>query len=210
MFSPMTPPPMTRKSDRTASYQIFHGAFAGLPQLFEVIFLAQGIHAGPEAGVAVSHELVVLSEPFNGLALPDRFIAGDVIDRLALQHIEPAVDPALVTMRLFLEAGNQVLVVLQTAESSRRQHGGNRGKLPMGIVELDECLDVDVCNPITVRKEKRLVHFKPLLQTPQASPGLGVHTGIHEVHLPILMLLTVMDYRFPGPQFLNEMSLLNA
>ena len=94
--------------------------------------------------MAISHELVVLRESFNGLTLPDRFIAGDVIDRPALQHIEPAVDPALVTMRLFLEAGNQVLVVLQTAESGRRQHGGDRGKLPMGMVELYECLDVNI------------------------------------------------------------------
>ena len=126
--------------------------------------------------MAISHELAFTSQSFNGLALPDRFIAGDVIDRLALQHIEPAVDPALFTMRLFLEAGNQVLVVFQTAESSRRLHGGDRGKLPMGMVELHECLDVDVGNSITARKEKRLVFFKPILQTPQASPGLGVHT----------------------------------
>ena len=65
----------------------------------------------------------------------------------------------------------------------------------MGMVELHECLDVDVCNSITVCKDKRLVFFKPLLQTPQAPSGLGVHTGIHEMHLPVLMLLTVMDRR---------------
>lgn len=75
----------------------------------------------------VAHELVVLSEPFNGLALPDRFIASDVIDRLALQHIEPAIDPALFPMRLFLETGYQILVVLQAAESGRREHGGDGG-----------------------------------------------------------------------------------
>jgi hypothetical protein len=35
----------------------------------------------------------------------------------------------------------------------------------------------------------------PILQTPQAFPGLGAHTGVHEVHLPIHRLLTVMDRR---------------
>ena len=91
--------------------------------------------------MAVSHELRFTSQSFNGLALSDRFIAGDVIDRLALQHIEPAVDPALFTMRLFLEAGNQVLFVLQTVESSRRLHGGDRGKLPMGMVKIPNSSD---------------------------------------------------------------------
>ena len=101
MFNPMTPPPMTRKSDRTASYQIFHGALPDCHSSSKIILFSQCIHTGPEAVVSISHELVVLSEPFNGLALPDRVIAGDIIDRLALQHIKPAVDPALFTDAAF-------------------------------------------------------------------------------------------------------------
>ena len=163
-------------------------------------FFSESVPAGPEAIVAISHELTFASQSFNGLALPNRFIAGDVIDRLALQHIEPAVDRALFTMRLFLEAGNQVLVVLQAAESSRRLHGGDRGKLPMGMVELHEFLDVDFCNSITVRIEKSLLFLEPFVQSLQTSSGLCMEAGINEVHLPVLMLLTAMDRHLPAIQ----------
>jgi len=61
--------------------------------------------------------------------------------RLALQCIEPAIDPALFTIRFFLEYGNQVLIVLHTAESSRRLHGCDRGQLLIGMLELHQYLD---------------------------------------------------------------------
>ena len=90
--------------------------------------------------MALSHELTFTGQSVYELAFSDRFFAGDVIDRLVLQHIEPAVDPAS-SPSVFLEPGNQVLIVLQTAESSRRLHGDDRGKLLIVMLELHQYLD---------------------------------------------------------------------
>src|SRR3990172_131211 len=48
----------------------FPGSVAGGPKLLEYLFLLQGVHAGPETGVAVSHELPVFGEPLDRAQLP--------------------------------------------------------------------------------------------------------------------------------------------
>src|SRR5262245_17845555 len=79
------------------------GRVARGPAALEHLLLLEGVHARPESVVLESHELAGARERLERLALPDRLVARDVVDRLGLEYEEPAVDPALARRRLLVE-----------------------------------------------------------------------------------------------------------
>ena len=90
-----------------------------MPQLFQVILLAQRIHTGPETVVPVAYELMLFGELFDRLSFPHDFIAFNVVNGLALKDIETAIDPAFIAMRLFLEVNDAILIEHKTPKSRR-------------------------------------------------------------------------------------------
>src|SRR6478609_9026675 len=65
-------------------------------------------------------------------------------------------------------------------------------------MELDSGFDINIRYAIAVCEQERFILLQPFLQPPQPPASLRVKTGIHKVHRPILMLLSVMNRRFAG------------
>src|SRR5215208_6188624 len=86
------------------------GVAAG-PQVVERDRVLVGVHAGPEALVAVGGELAVGRQALERLALEHRVLA-EVLQRARSQREEAAVDPVL-GLRLLVEAGDAVVVAEQ-------------------------------------------------------------------------------------------------
>src|SRR5579859_283623 len=73
------------------------------PISFQDLLLANRIHALPEAGVPIGHELAFAGQALEGLLLEVRTVTVDEVEDLGLEHKECSVDPAFLGLRLFRE-----------------------------------------------------------------------------------------------------------
>src|SRR4051812_8237091 len=120
------------------------GSGALRPHFLESGLVAQGIHGLPETGVRIGHELPAGGEAHERFLLPTGLIARNEIDGLRFDDEEAAVDPCAVARGLLLEARDQLTLQVQRAVSSGRLDRGDRGKLAVIAMELDERANVDV------------------------------------------------------------------
>src|ERR1700753_1879224 len=74
-----------------------------LPIGFQDFLLANRIHALPDAGVPIGHELTLAGQALERLLLEVRVVAIDEIEDLRLQYEEGSVDPAFLGLRLLRE-----------------------------------------------------------------------------------------------------------
>src|SRR5262245_30924517 len=100
---PMIPPPTIRISVVTVTSPHLPGRLPRIPQLFDIMLFFQGVHAGPDPLVAVSHQLALLRQSLDRLPFPDRFVALNVIDHSGVQNKKPPVDPAFGSLGFFVE-----------------------------------------------------------------------------------------------------------
>ena len=83
----------------------FPGGFALLPELFELLLVAEGVHGLPKAVMKEGVDFAFGDERFDGLALKHLGVVGDGVDGgLAREDEEAAVDPAAFIFGFFLEA----------------------------------------------------------------------------------------------------------
>src|SRR5690606_7035172 len=130
---------------------------AGLPQLLEALLVAQRVHALPEPLVPVGHELPVLGQLLERLALELGVVAGDVVEHARLQHEEGAVDPALARLGLLVELDDLVAVELEVTEAGGGPGGRQGGELAVRAVELDELVEVDRRHAVAPGDHERAV-----------------------------------------------------
>src|SRR5436309_6484171 len=150
MLMPMMPPPSTRKSEVSTALPDLPGRSSRTPEFLEVHPLLDRIHAGPESGVPVAHQLAIVGQSFYRLALPGRVVAFDVVQRLRLQDEEAPVDPAFRRLRLLVEFPHLVSGEADSSEPGRRAHRGDGRQLAMGRMESEQGTNVDVGDPIPI------------------------------------------------------------
>src|SRR5687767_324119 len=68
---------------------------AGVPDLVEGLPLAVGVHGVEEAAMAVGHQLALVGQPLQRLALQDRVVAVQVVEDLAVEDEEAGAGPGL-------------------------------------------------------------------------------------------------------------------
>src|SRR3954470_15809137 len=107
------------------------------PELLQVLAVPQRVHGLPEAGMQVRRKLALARELLHRLALPDRFVALDVVHDLWREHEEAAVDPGAIAARLLLEARDPVPVDRERAEAPRGLGGGEGRERALLLVEAD-------------------------------------------------------------------------
>src|SRR5687768_15417748 len=109
---PEAPVTKTRRWARLSAF-IPHlpGRAAALPELFEQLPLAHGVHGLPESLVAKGHQLSIRGELLQRVSFPDRVIALDVVERCRLEHEESAIDPPAFRLRLLGEFDHAVAIV---------------------------------------------------------------------------------------------------
>src|SRR3990172_998885 len=175
----------------------FPRGFPVLPQFLENVLLLQGVHAGPESAVRVSHQLPVAGKHFQGVPFPYGLVSPDIIQCPAFQDEEAAVDPPLVRFRLLVEHGNQVVIKDDSPESARGQDGRNRGQFPVGTVEFEKVSYFHVAEPVSVGQHEGPVLPQPLLQALDPSPRLGVQSRVDNVDFPVRLFPVVYDGKQP-------------
>ncbi len=89
--------------------------------------------------MAVGAEFGLLRQGFHWFTLPDGGIASDVVEGLGLQNEESTIDPAGAAIGLFLETGDDRLLVVETesTESASGLHGGQSSKRTLAAMERD-------------------------------------------------------------------------
>src|SRR5499427_10328959 len=155
----------------------FPFGLSGLPQLIEFQVVLVSVHALPEAGVPVRHQLPFASQPPERLALEGAVVV-QVIEDLSVEDEETAVDPIGDDRLLFELRHGGVPVEFQQSEIRTRVDGGERGDAPVRTVELEERAQIDVGQPVAVRRAERLVAVYVSLDAFDAAPGVGVESGV--------------------------------
>src|SRR6266508_2745759 len=157
---------------------------SGLPQLIEFQVVLVCVHALPEAGVPVRHQLPFASQPPEKLALEGAVVV-QVIEDLPVEDEETAVDP-IGDDRLLLELRHGALVVkFQQAEVRARVDGGERGDAPVRTMELQQRMQIDVGQPVAVRHAERLVVADVSFDAFDAASGVGVEAGVGKCDAPV-------------------------
>ena len=82
--------------------------------------VAFGVHAMPEAIMAISHQFAGPGCTFQRFAFQQCAIAGDQVEECRLDHKKPAVDPSLVQLRLFLKTHDTRAVQVKFSEAGQQ------------------------------------------------------------------------------------------
>src|SRR5205823_10545433 len=112
---------------------------AGGPQIFQKLVLARRVHALPESLVTIGGQLAVAGALGQSVRFQNTVrITQIALDKFLFEDHEAAVDVARGRLRLFGEAGNQLIVQFNLAESTGWMDSGDRGQLAGSAVELEE------------------------------------------------------------------------
>src|SRR5262245_22683206 len=158
---------------------------AGFPELLQVVPVSQRVHGVPEAEMTVRAKLVVGREALERLTLPHCLVALQILQRPRREYEEPAVDPRVVAFGLLLEADHLIALDLHRTEAAGRLNGGDGDEPFVLTMEIDQRLDVDLRNAVSVGQAERFVVQEgrdPL----DPAAGHRVLARVHEGHPPRL------------------------
>ena len=123
---------------------------SAVPELFEQGLVAHGVHALPETFVFPDPQLMVASQTVERVLLKHRVIPVDPIDDRRLANHESAIDPAIVTLGLFLKRCDQISVEGQIPITPGWLNCRHRSKAALGFVKLYRLRDIHVTNTIAI------------------------------------------------------------
>ena len=140
---------------RTAAVsQIRHGGDPAVPEVVEQDRVLVGVHAVPEALVAVPAQLAGGGEPLERLALEDRVLA-EVGERPRLEEEEPGVDPLLhrgFSTKPLISSSSPIIATPHCECGPDQRH--RRGRA-VGAVEVERLAEVDVGDAVGVGERER-------------------------------------------------------
>lgn len=112
-------------------------------------------------------------------------VAINIIQHLGGEGEETAVDEQVQVLGLFPEALHGVgALKLEHAEPFSRFDRGERGQLAVGLVELDQRLQIHVGNAVAVGHEEAFLPFQVFPNFLQPPAGRGFLAGVHQCHFP--------------------------
>ena len=123
------------------------------------------------------------SQRFQGFAFPDSVVTLDIIKDSGRQHEEASVNAIVISLRLFLEARDEVLVKIQGAEPAWGLGGSQSGGGSLIFMEGDQFLYVDVSNPIPVCQAKIII-IEIGSDPFQSAASHGAVSGAHQSYPP--------------------------
>ena len=103
----------------------------------------------------------------------------------AVEGEEAAADPAGGQGRLLVELGDDVAVDVHLAVPAGRVDAGDGAEPARRQVLLDQAVDVDVADAVTVGEQEG-VGVEVVGHPPDAGAGAGQQTGLDEGDLPVL------------------------
>jgi hypothetical protein len=127
----------------------------------------------------------VARQTLERLAFPRRIVAGDVLERLRLDHEESAVNPGSVPARLFLEAGDAFAFDVERAEATGWLYCRHRHPCVARAVCGDHRGKIDVAHAVAVGAAERTV-FHVRAAALDAAAGHSAFAGVDQRHAPRL------------------------
>ena len=160
------------------------------PQILEQLLVAHGIHALPEAFVAVRGELAVCRKALQDFGFEAAIGAWEAVEYLRLENQEATVDPTGIGLRLLAESGDERAVERQAAKAGRRTNGRYGGEAAAFFVKFHQSIQVNVGEAVAVsHKERPVGNFRSEAFHPSA--GQGVSAGVDQMHGPIFRFAAV-------------------
>src|SRR6266446_792139 len=117
---------------------------AAVPEVFQILPIANRVHRVPKAGMPVGVQLTVLHQAFHRLTLQDGGVVGEEIEYVRFEDEKAAVDPAGAGGRLLGERADLVAVEIEAAEAGGGMHGGDGGEPAVTPMKRHQVADVDV------------------------------------------------------------------
>ena len=164
-----------------------------IPRAFPAAGVAQRVHALPEIGVTVRHQLPVAGEAFHRFFFPGRLIAFDVLEDLGLQAEERAVDPSFDGLGLLGKLLDAVAFKDHAAESCRRPDGGDGRELAVRLVERQQLLEIYIGDAVAPREQEAFVADERL-QPLDPPAGLRVDAGVNQIDGPVRPAIAVPQH----------------
>ena len=163
------------------------GSISGLPQLLEVVAVAQRVHRLPEPLVTVGGELTLPCERAHRLLLPHGVITIEVATDPWRKHEKTTIGPAAVPPRFLLELPHPLAIDIERPEPTWRLHRGHGRVGALVAVKRDESRHVHIRDAVAVGEAEVLV-ANIRQDTLQAPPGHRLLAGVHQRHPPRLGL----------------------
>src|SRR6185503_11729345 len=127
-----------------------------LPQLLEVVAVAQRVHRMPEAAVLICPQLVVFGHANEWFRFPGSVVALNVIESGLLQDEKSAVDPGAVTVRLFLKPDHSRVFDEHRTIPARGLYRGKRPHTAMPTVEAQQVGHIEIRKTVPVSEAERI------------------------------------------------------
>src|SRR5687768_2073375 len=131
------------------------------PELLELPFVAQRVHALPEAFVLIGGKLAVARQVLEHVDLEARHVSADVVEHRRLAHHEPAVDPALPDLRFLREFRHEWSFEDQATEPRGRSDRRDRRERSTGSMEGQKVVQVHVADTVAVGQHEAFVAQPP-------------------------------------------------
>ena len=160
-----------------------------------MLAVALGVHAGPEAAMAVNVELAVFGEFDEGLALEDAiFFFREILEEVAMEKEKAAVDPVVFDVGFFREAEHMVVLDFDFSETGRRIDAENSAEFRAGAMVFEFGGEIGVGDAITVSDAKEFGVAEIL--TGRLGDTTASHAGetsVSESDLPIEVMCRFVD-----------------
>src|SRR5262245_57141530 len=152
--------------------------------LFQDLTLPHCVHRLPIAIVLVGIELAFDGQPLQWVALPNGGVASDIVKDLRGEDKKTAIDHVTIGTRLLVKGSNFTAFNSDRAEPTRRADTRDSGVETTFAMMVDQCVNVDVGEAVSVGQAERLVVFHPSSDPPDAAAGLSFLAGFDQRHLP--------------------------
>src|SRR3954468_2762643 len=156
------------------------------------MLVAQRVHALPEPGVPVRHQLAVARDVRERLALPCLRIVDEVLANPRLADEESAADPVVEALRLLEELVHLLAVEIHVAVEGDRPDDRYRDQLAVRAVELEQTAQVDVRDAVAVGEHERPV-VEERQRASDAPAGRRLEPRLHQVDLPVELCAVVVE-----------------
>src|SRR4029453_17116974 len=119
-------------------------------------------------------------------------ILGEIVERAALEHEEPAVDHAVVGLRLLAELADALAAHAPLPEPRRRVHARHGGERALSFVKREEAAQIDVAHAVAVGEHEAIAGEIPR-RLLHAGAGGGRVARVDERDAPAVLAVPFVE-----------------
>src|SRR6185503_13242521 len=137
-------------------------------------------------------ELAISGQGFQGINLQTAVIVLKITKNPGLADQEATVNPAFADLRFLGEIRNHIPVEDQTAEPCRGPDCRNSCYLPVGPMELEQVVEINIADSIAVSEHEGTI-TEERFESFETSARIGLLSGVLEMNNPVFRFILSVD-----------------